>query len=147
MICVDASTAVKWLLPEEELADHALALLRDVSRARTPIVAPALLPIEVTNTVRQRLRRAQLTLEDAERLLDRFLGLPITYATAGALCRQALRLAHIYRLPAAYDAQYVALAQPVGCSMWTDDRRLLHAVHDALPFVRWIGDYGPDAEA
>jgi len=33
------------------------------------------------------------------------------------------------------------MAQPYGCSLWTDDQRLLRLLGDRLPFVRWIGDY------
>lgn len=53
MICVDASVAGKWIL-EEEQSDRAKALYRSALLAREPIVAPPLLPTEVTNILRQR---------------------------------------------------------------------------------------------
>jgi predicted nucleic acid-binding protein len=58
-----------------------------------------------------------------------------------ALYRQALVIADTHQLPAVYDAHYVALAQFLGCALWTDDRRLLRLLDGQLPFVRWIGDF------
>ena len=55
MICVDASVAVKWLLNEER-SDRARALYLAALLAGEPIVAPVLLPLEVTNILRQRMR-------------------------------------------------------------------------------------------
>ena len=46
-------------------------------------------------------------------------------------------------LPATYDAQYVVLAEEVGASFWTADKRLFNATAGGRPFVRWIGNY-PD---
>ena len=47
----------------------------------------------------------------------------------------------MHELAAVYDAHYVALAQMLGCSLWTADRNLVNAVQEKLPFVRWIGEY------
>jgi predicted nucleic acid-binding protein len=55
MICVDASVAVKWILNEEN-SDRANALYRAAMRTGETIVAPPLLPLEVTNILRQRMR-------------------------------------------------------------------------------------------
>jgi predicted nucleic acid-binding protein len=35
----------------------------------------------------------------------------------------------------------VALAQHLGCDLWTADQRILRAVGGRLPFVRYVGDY------
>ncbi|MBM4457262.1 MAG: type II toxin-antitoxin system VapC family toxin [Chloroflexi bacterium] len=49
----------------------------------------------------------------------------------------ARRLNH----PAAYDAHYLALAEMYTCPFWTADERLFNAVHEALNWVHWLGDY------
>ena len=49
--------------------------------------------------------------------------------------------ADAFGLPAAYDSQYVALAQFLGCDLWTDDQRLLRDLAGRLSFVTWIGDH------
>jgi predicted nucleic acid-binding protein len=46
-------------------------------------------------------------------------------------------------LAVTYDAQYVALAEMLGCDLWTADLRLVDTLRAALHFVRWIGDYQP----
>jgi predicted nucleic acid-binding protein len=145
MQCVDASVAAKWIFPEER-SQQALALLSDCIRRRERIVAPPLLPVEVVNTIRQRMRRAGLSREDAKEALSTFLAIPVTVApdAPAALARlhhRALDLADRYRLPAAYDAYYLALAELRGCTLWTDDRRLVTSLDDRSPDVRLIGDY------
>ncbi len=147
MICVDASLAAKWVF-EEEHCREARTLYRDALMSSERIVAPALLPIEVTNIVRQRVRRVKppaqqpLSLTEAQEALDRFLALGIEVTMPSQLHRQALELADAQGLPAVYDAHYVALAQMLGCELWTADRHLADAIRQKLPFVRWIGDYG-----
>jgi len=142
MICVDANVAAKWIL-EEPLSDRADALYRHAVQAGQPIVAPPLLPIEVTNILRQRMRRANLSLEDAAALLDRFFALAVTITNPENLHRTALTIAATYDLPAAYDAYYLALAQILGCDFWTGDGTLINTLRGRLAFVRWIGDYYP----
>ena len=143
MICVDASVAAKWFL-QEDLTDQARALLRDTLMADEPIVAPPLLPYEVTNILRQRLRAAaSIPLEQSIVHLEDFLSVPIELRNPPGLHRRALILADTYGLPAAYGAHYLALAEHLDCPLWTDDRRLLRIVGDRLLFVRPIGDYKP----
>jgi predicted nucleic acid-binding protein len=143
MICVDASVAAKWIL-REEWRDQAIALYYDALHAGERIVAPPLLPIEVTNILWQRVRASSdsLSLEEAVGLLDEFLEVSIEIHDLPDLHRQALILADAFGLPAAYDAHYLALAERFGCIFWTADQRLLRAVGDRLPFVRPIRDYG-----
>jgi predicted nucleic acid-binding protein len=42
------------------------------------------------------------------------------------------------RRVAAYDSFYLALAQRLGCELWTFDRRLANAA--AAPWVRYMGN-------
>ncbi|MBM2811438.1 MAG: hypothetical protein HW416_2197 [Chloroflexi bacterium] len=144
MICVDACLAAKWIL-EEEFSDQAQALLVSAIREGSRVVAPPLLPIEVTNILRQRMRRDRppLALADATELLERFLDLPVDIVAPDGLYESALALADAYQLPAAYDAHYVVLAQMLGCSLWTADQRLINALGARLPSVKSIRDYAP----
>lgn len=118
------------------------ALLRDALAERDPIVAPPLLPSEVANVIRQRMRRGHVQLDEARALLAQFLALPISLRAPETLYERARVLMDEYHLPAVYDARYVALADLLGATLWTADRRLLRAISNTLPFVRWIGDYG-----
>ena len=104
MICVDASVAVKWIL-DEELSDLALALYMTALQSGEAIVVPPLLPIEVTNILRQRVRaRDGVSPAEALLLLDKFLNFPLDIRHPAGLHRQALILANVHDLPAAYDA-------------------------------------------
>lgn len=136
MICVDPSVAAKWILTEER-SDLARALLEAAHRADEPIVAPYLLPLEIANILRQRMRGPdRFTRRQALSLLDEFLALPIAFHTPPGLHLRALELADTHGLPAAYDAHYVAVAESLGCDLWSDDRRLLRSLAGAFPFVR-----------
>ena len=145
MICVDASVAVKWVLNEER-SDRARALYQAALRAGESIVAPPLLPLEVTNILRQRMRAKDgLSLMEAARQLDDFLTFPIDFRNPVGLNYWAFVLADALDLPATYDAHYLALAEHLGCELWTDDQRLIRHVTNSLPFVRWIGDHPFDS--
>jgi predicted nucleic acid-binding protein len=145
MICIDASVAAKWVF-EEEYSQQAVALAEDCRKTRQRLVGPALLPVEVSNVVRLRISRDGLSLADAEDALERFLAFsvalrPNTSREQEALYVRALRLAVEHDLPAVYDAQYIALAETLGCTLWTDDRRLLRLLGGRVAYVKWIADY------
>ncbi len=145
MICADASVAIKWLLNEER-SDRARALYSAALFTGEQFVAPSLLPLEVTNILRQRMRaRDGISLTEAARQLEVFLALPIEFHNPVRLHHQALVLADALGLPATHDAHYLALAEHLSCELWTDDQRLLRQVGRSLPFVRWIGDHPPTA--
>lgn len=150
MICVDASVAAKWIF-EEELYLEARALYREVLAASRRIVAPPLLPMGVTNVVRQRMRRAKypaaapLSQAEAHEALERFLAFPIDIEFPRGLQQSALDIAIQCELPAVYDAHYVALAKTLDCEFWTADRNLVTTVEGRFPRVRWIGKYVPGA--
>ncbi|MCC6778786.1 MAG: type II toxin-antitoxin system VapC family toxin [Hyphomicrobiales bacterium] len=89
MICLDSSVTVKLVVNEEQ-CDQARALYRSALFRRGQIVAPPLLPIEVTNVVRQQMRGANgISLADAEVILDDFLGLSITIHNPPGLQQRA----------------------------------------------------------
>jgi predicted nucleic acid-binding protein len=139
---VDASLAAKWVLPED-YSDQALALFTATAASGEPIVAPPLLPIEVTNIIRRRMLAPTdpLTLPQATAALARFLAFPVRLATPTDLYQRAFTLAATYQLPAAYDAHYLAVSQIHSCTLWTDDQRLLRELRGRFPTIAWIGDY------
>jgi predicted nucleic acid-binding protein len=145
MICIDASVAAKWVF-EEEYSQQAVALVDDCRKTRQRLVAPALLPIEVSNVIRQRMSRDGLSLADAEAALERFLAFSVAVRPNApreqeALYLRALHLAVAHDLPAVYGSQYLALAETLGCTLWTDDRRLLRLLAHKVDYLKWIADY------
>ena len=139
MIVIDASVAAKWLFPREVRAQEAEALLTDSIQQSDPIVAPSLLLFEIANIIRQRMIREGLALADADRLMVRFLALPVQLQAPAGLHQRALAVADAYGLRAAYDAHYVALSLVLRCDLWTDDQRLIRQLGGALGNVRELG--------
>lgn len=137
--CLDASFLLRMLL-DEVTGSRADALWEAWHREGRRLVAPALLYYEVTNALHRYVARGELSLADAEALLDVALRLDIELFADADLCRRALRLANTLSLPAAYDAHYLALAERLGGELWTADRRLAQAVQDRLPWVQVLGE-------
>jgi predicted nucleic acid-binding protein len=140
VIVVDASVVVKWLLVEPH-TPKARDLYRDSLAAADPIAAPRLLPFEIANVLRQRMRRTGMPLADARQLMAQFFGFTISLVEPPDLYDRALELAEIRALPAAYDAHYLALAEHHGCTLWTDDQRLSRLVGGTLGYVSPIANY------
>lgn len=140
MICVDASVAFKWLFPEEHDL-QARSLLHATVERGEPIVAPPVLPSEITNALRQKVRRGQLLFQDARAALFWFLALPVELHAPPTLYERALVVAVERGLPATYDAQYVVLSELLGATFWTADERLFNATASRMPFVHLLRDF------
>ncbi|HLH22534.1 MAG TPA: type II toxin-antitoxin system VapC family toxin [Chloroflexota bacterium] len=140
MIVVDASVAAKWILVEAN-SDKADALYADCVARNEPIIAPRLLPFEIANILRQRMRRTGMLLAEAQQLMDQFQRFTITLVEPPDLYDRALSLANAHALPAAYDAHYLVLAEHYGCALWTADQRLLGLVGGTLSYVSPISGY------
>lgn len=140
-VCVDASVAAKWVLPEE-YRDQALGLYEECQRASATIAVPPHLPIEVVNAIRRRVARRLISHAEGLDLVRTFTGFSVRLVIPPDLYEEAFNLAEAFNLPTVYDAHYVSLAKILGCDLWTADQGLLNALGDKLFFVRWIGDYG-----
>ncbi len=119
MIVVDASVAMKWVLPEDG-SDAAWAL-----RAQN-LIAPSYWLLEAANALWRYSRRGIITLKDADSLLHELgcapvASQPVADDIAVALAF-ALRLGH-----PAYDCLYLALAVRHDTHVITADRRFFGA--------------------
>ncbi len=142
VVIVDTSIALKWIMDEDD-SDKAAALLSRWFLQETTVLAPILLIYELTNAIYKRVRKGEIDLNDASQALnDALLGF-LEFDTPGdsSLSRRAIQLAQQYKLPAAYDAHYLALAEREDCEYWTADERLWNSVKGKLPWVRWLGNY------
>ena len=139
-VVVDASLAVKWLVEEDD-SDKAHAALeswvaRDVTR-----IAPYLLPFEVANALHRRVLRGELNVGDGIRMISRLLTSRLELHQPPELHVRALQLASQLNQNAAYDAHYLALAESIGCELWTADDRFYRAASPSLDNVRWLGEF------
>lgn len=138
-VVVDASLAFKWLVREIH-TDEANDLGRLWNNQGTCIAAPYLMPVEVTNALHRRVARDELTLEAATRRMQSLLSSGLELHQPPQLYGRALELASQLGQSAAYDAHYLALAETLGCEMWTADGRFYRAASPVVRSVRWVGE-------
>ena len=140
-VVVDASLAVKWLVEEDD-SDKAHAILQSWVDQDITRIAPYLMPFEVANVLHRRVLRGELSVDDIIRMIARLLESRLELHQPPGLHVRALQLASQLNQSAAYDAHYLALAESVGCELWTADERFYRAVSLGIDNVRWIGEFG-----
>ena len=121
-IVVDASVAVKWVIPEA-LSDQAESL-----RGRADhLLAPDLLLPEAANALWKKLTRREITAGEAAQALQLLMASGLDLRPSGPLLGRALALAQRLRHPV-YDCLYLVLAQAEDATLITADHRLLALV-------------------
>ena len=115
---IDASIAIKWVI--EEVGSPRAASLLDGSR----LVAPDLLLIECANVLWKKVRRAELTEDEALVAVRLLQQADIELVPTRHLADQAVRLAIELDHPA-YDCLYLALALANDWPLITADDRFV----------------------
>ena len=141
-VVVDASVAVKWVLPEEH-SREALSFYEDAAASNTEIIAPPHLPVEVANAVWRKVARKLITFDEALQALAVFGRFQVTLSYPSQLLEEALRIAQESKRPTVYDTAYMALARLTDCELWTADITLLNALSGKAPYVKSIASYTP----
>jgi predicted nucleic acid-binding protein len=122
VLVVDASVAVKWMLPEP-LASTAVRL----QSPSYQLHAPSFLDIELANVFWKKVRQGLLSRAQADILLSQLPSLPLTRHAATPLVAAAFDLAE--RLGrTVYDCVYLALAVRLGGQMVTADERFANSL-------------------
>ena len=131
---VDASAAAKWFFDEPH-AEAARVLLRPGIR----LSAPDFLLVEMDNLFCKRVRRGDMTREDADDARVLLRQLPVEFHPSAALHEQAYELAHRTRR-SLYDCFYLSLAILLDAPMVTADRRLFDALGKGAfsAHVMWV---------
>lgn len=120
MIVVDASVVATAVSVQGEDGDRA----RDRLLAGNSLHAPHLVDLEVASVLRRRAREGDISESEAGQALEELTRLPLT------------RYPHFPLLPriwelrsnlSSYDGAYVALAEALGCTLVTGDRRIAGA--------------------
>lgn len=140
LVVVDASLAVKWLLPEQ-FAPEASVLAEHWETHQIEMVAVHLLPMEVANALHRKVVQGTITATDAARLISSFLSYNVRLIYQQRLHARATELASELRQGAVYDAHYLALAETLGCELWTADQRFQGVAGAAGHPVHWVGDF------
>jgi predicted nucleic acid-binding protein len=133
---VDASVAAKWFLPET-FAGEASKILRSANR----LYAPDFLLLEMDNVFCKRVRRGEMSADEAReaRLLLRKVS--INYSTTWELQDEAYLIA-VETKSSLYDCLYLALGVRRQAPMLTADRRLFENILSGpfSKFVAWVED-------
>ena len=139
-ICIDASLALKWVLPET-YTDRAQELLRGWITKGYTLIAPTLFIFEVTSALRNKVHREIITQEDGFSALNQISRGRIELITSPNLIERAWAISKDLELPTAYDAFYLALAKEEGCEFWTADKNLVKILkRHKIRWAKWIGE-------
>jgi predicted nucleic acid-binding protein len=116
---VDASIAVKWVIPEvlSEQADR----VRD---HEDDVLAPDLLLVEVANALGRKTAAREISAREADAAFDLVRRSGIELHATGPLLPRAMDVARRLGHPV-YDCVYLALAEREGAAFVTADQRLL----------------------
>jgi predicted nucleic acid-binding protein len=138
-VVVDASVAVKWVLPEND-SDQADRFLTNAIDRSVRFLAPDTYMAEVANALWVRAaRRHDISAEHARLGIRSLLGTVETLVSSRALAPRALELSLAFGQPV-HDCLYVALALAESCTLVTADRRLVSAIGPALGNIVHLED-------
>ncbi len=137
MIVVDASVAVKWLLPEP--GDAAAQRLLTGSES---LLGPALMRVEVAAAIARKARCGEIDAQDAETaaelwfqaIIDGVVALVPDEVDLPRALQLAIALSHPLQ-----DCLYLALAERLGAPLLTADERFVAKARPSHPEVRLLG--------
>jgi predicted nucleic acid-binding protein len=119
VLVVDASVIASAIADGGEDGDACRSAITGQSLA-----APDLLRVEVMSVIRRQRAVGLLTAMQANNAVDDLMDLPISVYPSAVLLRRCWELRDNVT---SYDVCYVALAEALGCSLATADRRLVNA--------------------
>jgi predicted nucleic acid-binding protein len=127
-LVIDASLAYRLIVPSRD-REKLRSLMDQWLHAQHPFAAPSLWLYELTSALVKSAHFGELSEDDAHRALQSMQAFPIELVMPSPVLTEAA-FAWSLRLQRtnAYDAFYLALAEALGCELWTADRRLVNAV-------------------
>ncbi len=133
---VDAGVAVKWFL-EEVCTDEASRLLTP----RFQLLAPDLLLLEIDTVLCRRVRRGELSTEEAQEIRSAMRSFPIETHPFRLLMDAAFEIASLNQC-SVYDCMYLVLAMLMGARMVTADRHFYNTLSTApfSDYLCWVED-------
>jgi predicted nucleic acid-binding protein len=142
-VVIDANIGVALIvqLPFSKTAAQQITFWRE---REIEIVVPALWWYELITALRKVITAKVISAVDAENAIGKIqlMGLSVIEPTL-ELHRAALRWAERLKQGAAYDAQYLALAERLAAEFWTADRALANNAHQQG--AEWVKLLGVDA--
>jgi predicted nucleic acid-binding protein len=138
---VDASLVVKWFIPEV----HSVAARKWLD-ASHDYIAPDLLLPEVGNAIWKKVRRGELSAEDAQGVINDLSRVGVEVVSMRALISDAHALA-VKTGITVYDATYLTLAVRLETQVITGDDRFARKLTEhplLVPHVRSVEDFASE---
>jgi len=139
-VVADSSIFLASVL-QEGLTPKARALIKFWATTNVILAAPSLFQYEIIAVLRKNVYQGRLSLEESIKARDILLSQPMQFMLDDDLMRRAYDLSTRFNRPTAYDSQYLAVAQRLGCDFWTVDERLYNSVANDLGWVKWLGTF------
>jgi predicted nucleic acid-binding protein len=138
---LDASVAVKWLVPSptETFTVEALHLLKRYTTGEINFIVPDVFWAEVANVLWKGVRLRRWREDVAKRAALEIRHRKFFTVSSHELLPEALEIAFAHDR-SVYDCLYVALAIQSKANMITADERLANALAARLP-VKWLGAF------
>ncbi len=133
MSVIDASVALKWILPESD-TPKAVRLRDEFRRGLRELIAPDVFLSEVAHALTKAERRGIISVGMAERRMLSVIGCLPGLHPSLPLIRRAVQIASRARI-AVYDCLYVALAEREDCELITADEKLIKNLRPDFPFI------------
>jgi predicted nucleic acid-binding protein len=131
---LDASVALKWVLPEP-LAAKALQLRDDFQKKAHELLAPDVFPAEVAHALTRAERKKVIPVGQAAAFLANIMRTAPALHSYLALLTRATDISSQARV-GVYDCLYVALAEREACEFVTSDDKLVKNLQTQFPFIR-----------
>ena len=126
---------------QESLTPKATAIIKFWVTTNVNLAAPSLFQYEIVAVLRKHVYQGNITLQESVKGRDILLSQPIQFLFDDDLLRRAYDLSTRFNRPTAYDSQYLAVAERLGCEFWTVDERLYNAVANDLSWVKWLNTF------
>lgn len=138
-LVIDASVVIKAYVPEI-LSDKAEEVLSRLADGELVLLAPDLLYPETGNILWKKRRLHELTVAEADEIVDAITALPIKIEASRPVMPLAVAIAMQSGITV-YDAMYVAVARIYETRMITADKRLVEALAktEFSGCVQWLG--------
>jgi predicted nucleic acid-binding protein len=91
--------------------------------------------------MRKHVFKGTLTLQQGLQRRDILLTQPVQLMMDEELMRRAYDLATQFNRPTAYDSQYLAVAEHLGCEFWTADERFYNSLYSQLQWVQSLNHF------
>jgi len=134
---IDASFYLKLVLPEEK-SEQVERLWTSWIQESVDVFAPSLFMYEVSSTLRNKVHRKILSINDAEEIKSQLKNLDMTFIYTEDMLDTAWDIASQLNLPTLYDCFYIALSKFLNIPLWTADSKLYNVVNEEFPLINLV---------